>query len=416
VLKAVSPRPPLIGGYYFQHRTPGHTHYIMPVSPSRWEWWREDWALVQVDVHDRLTLPVGGPTPDRTEWEKTHGLEPGFDPVLDQIQYLAENGLTLLMVLHNFLSKCLVPLQDRSHHPAWMYTGVNDIMRLDCGPGSSQGDALLAASLKALTTDQPSAELVMPTAACEPLCVNQAARTALLAIMPTLDDVGIAPMQRGDQSRGVVIPGLGGPSGAAGGHGRGGGTRAGRGGIPAGGGPAGSRSGTPASGRGGSPAGNSSPTAAPGKGKQAHVILDDDEVSFDEDEPLQKRLQQLFGAGSVVLDEAATMMATADKEAVDKRAEEEATVKRAVEERAAEEAAAKAAAAEDVTSKTTDEAIGAARGSPAPNQAPSVAGAKRTAAPNGSTPPAKRPYRGIWKPRFVQLSLFSPFFHWGFIL
>jgi hypothetical protein len=154
VLKAASPRPPLIGGHYFQRRTPGHTRYIALVSPGRWERWREDWALVQANVHDRLALPVGGLTLDRTEWGKDPDLEPGFDPVLDRIQYLAENGLTSLMVLHDFLSKRLAPLQDRSHHPVLMYTRVNDIMRLDRGPGSSMGDTLLAASLKALTTDQ----------------------------------------------------------------------------------------------------------------------------------------------------------------------------------------------------------------------------------------------------------------------
>jgi hypothetical protein len=240
-------------------------------------------------------------------------------------------------------------------------------MRLDHGPGSSLGDTLLVASLKVLTTDQPSAELVTPAAGCEPLYVNQAARTALLAIMPTLDDVNIAPVQRGDQSRGVVIPGPGGPGGAAGGHSHGG--------VPLGGGPAGSRSGAPAGGRGGAAGGSS--TTAPGKGKQTRVILDDDEVSSDEDEPLQKRMRQLSGARPVVLDEAVA----ADKEAT-----------------------AKAVAAE---------AAGAIGGSPGPDQAPSAAGAKRAATPSGSTPPAKRPYRGVWKPRFVQLSLplFS-FFVW----
>jgi hypothetical protein len=121
-----------------------------------------------------------------------------------------------------------------------MYTGVNDIMRLDRGPGSSLGDTLLATSLKALTMDQPSAELVTPTEGCESLCVNQAARTTLLAIMPTLDDVDITPVQRGDQSHDVVIPGSGGLGGAAGGHGHGG--------VPVGGGPVGSRSGTPTGG------------------------------------------------------------------------------------------------------------------------------------------------------------------------
>jgi hypothetical protein len=73
-----------------------------------------------------------------------------------------------------------------------MYTGVNDIMRLDRRPGSSLDTALLVASLKALTTDQFSVELVVPAVVCEPICVNQAARIALLAIMPTLDDVNIA--------------------------------------------------------------------------------------------------------------------------------------------------------------------------------------------------------------------------------
>jgi hypothetical protein len=80
VLKAASSRLPLISGHYFQRRTPGHARYIALVSPGRWERWREDWALMQTDVHDRLTLPVGGPTLDRTEWGKDPGLEPGFDP------------------------------------------------------------------------------------------------------------------------------------------------------------------------------------------------------------------------------------------------------------------------------------------------------------------------------------------------
>jgi hypothetical protein len=267
-----------------------------------------------------------------------------------------------------------------------MYTGVNDIMRQDHGPESSLGDTLLAVSLKALTTDQPSAELVTPTAGCEPLCANQAARTALLTIMPTLDDVDIAPVQRGDQSRGVVIPGPSGPGGAAGGHGHGG--------VPVGGGPAGSRSGAPTGGRGGtadgSSAAGSSSAAAPGKGKQTRVVLDDDEVSSDEDEPLQKRQRQLSGARPAVLDEAVA----ADKEAAAKRAAKEAAAKKAAEERVAEEAPAKAAAAE----------------------AAGATGAKRVAAPCGSTPPAKRPCRGVRKPRFVHLSLPLFSFFCGFIL
>jgi hypothetical protein len=87
--------------------------------------------------------------------------------------------------------------------------------------------------------------------------MNQVAGTALLAIMPTLDDVDIAPVQRGDQSHDVVIPESGGPGSAAGGHGHGG--------LLVGGGPAGSHSGAPAGYRGGAAGGSSA--AAPGKGK-----------------------------------------------------------------------------------------------------------------------------------------------------
>jgi hypothetical protein len=53
-----------------------------------------------------------------------------------------------------------------------MYTGVNDIMRLDRGPRSTLDKDLLAASLKALTMDQFSAELVVLPVACEPIYVN----------------------------------------------------------------------------------------------------------------------------------------------------------------------------------------------------------------------------------------------------
>jgi hypothetical protein len=112
--------------------------------------------------------------------------------VLDQIQYLAESGLTSLMVLHDFLSKRLTPLQDRATRPAWMYTRVNDIIRLERGPGSSLNGELLATCLKVLTTDQFSAELVTPPASCWAICMDQAARMALLATKPMLDDVDIA--------------------------------------------------------------------------------------------------------------------------------------------------------------------------------------------------------------------------------
>jgi hypothetical protein len=42
VMKAASQRPPLISGYNFARRTHGPSRHIAPVSPGRWERWRED--------------------------------------------------------------------------------------------------------------------------------------------------------------------------------------------------------------------------------------------------------------------------------------------------------------------------------------------------------------------------------------
>jgi hypothetical protein len=50
----------------------------MSISPGRWERWREDWALVQADAHDRLALPVGSPAAATTEDEEdVNGGPPG---------------------------------------------------------------------------------------------------------------------------------------------------------------------------------------------------------------------------------------------------------------------------------------------------------------------------------------------------
>jgi hypothetical protein len=80
VMKAASQHPSLIDSYYFQRRMHGLSRYIVHVSPGRWERWRDDWALVQANAHDRLTLPAAALTLDCAEWGKDPGLESGFDP------------------------------------------------------------------------------------------------------------------------------------------------------------------------------------------------------------------------------------------------------------------------------------------------------------------------------------------------
>jgi hypothetical protein len=72
-------------------------------------------------------LPTEAPMGHRSGWEKAPNLQSAYRPVLRRIRVLVENGLTSMMVLFDFLSKRISPLQLRAR-PAWIYTEENDAM------------------------------------------------------------------------------------------------------------------------------------------------------------------------------------------------------------------------------------------------------------------------------------------------
>jgi hypothetical protein len=129
-------------------------------------------------------------------------LESVFNPVLGRIQILVKSRLTSMMVLHDYVSKRIEPLQERTY-PTRLYTGVNDAKRVQRGDGSSLGEEALSLVIGKLSPVPSSHNFITPPASYQPLCMDQAARTLALVVMPSIDDVGIAPIQRGDQSRGV---------------------------------------------------------------------------------------------------------------------------------------------------------------------------------------------------------------------
>jgi hypothetical protein len=105
-------------------------------------------------------------------------------------------------------------------------------------------------------------------------------------------------------------------------------------------------------------------------------------------------LQRLSGAvgpsGSRLALTAPDVMATTNKEAVDKRAAEEAAMTRATEKAVADKEAVDKSTVDEVA--VTGAAVGAVRDSPASGQTPSLlAWTKRVVAPSGTTPSAKRP-------------------------
>jgi hypothetical protein len=64
---------------------------------------------MQWEVHDRLVLPTAAPS-NRSRWEKVPDLQPEYYPVKRRIWFLAEKGLTSMMVLHDFVLKRIAPL------------------------------------------------------------------------------------------------------------------------------------------------------------------------------------------------------------------------------------------------------------------------------------------------------------------
>jgi hypothetical protein len=81
--------------------------------------------------------------------------------MLGRIRILVESGLSSMMVLHDFLSKCITPLQDRSRL-VWLYTRVNDTTRLERGDMSNLDDVVLAFMLGRLSPDLTSHDFLTP--------------------------------------------------------------------------------------------------------------------------------------------------------------------------------------------------------------------------------------------------------------
>jgi hypothetical protein len=138
--------------------------------------------LVQADTHERLKLPTAASKAPCVDWEQNPDLEPAY----------------------NRVSKRIAPLQERTR-PAWLYTEVNDVTRLERGDRSALSDEALALVMGKLSPDPSSHDFITSTASCQPLCIDQAVRSMLLVAMPSMDDVGTAPIQRGDQSRGTTF-------------------------------------------------------------------------------------------------------------------------------------------------------------------------------------------------------------------
>jgi hypothetical protein len=74
-----------------------------------------------------------------------------------------------MMVLHDFLSKRIALIQDRARS-AWLYTDLNDTMRLEPDDISDLDPNVLAATLSKLSVDLNSHGFITPPELCAAIC------------------------------------------------------------------------------------------------------------------------------------------------------------------------------------------------------------------------------------------------------
>jgi hypothetical protein len=97
--------------------------------------WCSDWVIVSAEANDRLVLPSDGLALDHKLWRTKPSLSTEFLSVLDRIKGLATGGLMSMHVVGDLLKRRIAPLQSRPHLCYW-FTGLNDIGRIQRGPGT----------------------------------------------------------------------------------------------------------------------------------------------------------------------------------------------------------------------------------------------------------------------------------------
>jgi hypothetical protein len=129
-------------------------------------------------------------TAKKTTWEETPNLHMAYGPMIERIMYLMSHGLLVMMVLHDFLSRRITPLQDCAR-PGRMYTREGDTMQLKHSHDSDLDPDVLGALLVRLSPDPSLVDFITSLAVCAHMCSNRVAQMMLLRELPTLDDIDI---------------------------------------------------------------------------------------------------------------------------------------------------------------------------------------------------------------------------------
>jgi hypothetical protein len=85
VLRSSGRSPTHLDDYYFQLWPKAPITYIASLTPGKWDWWREDWVIVQPDIHNRLVLSSGVTTGKHSDWERVPTLPRAYESMVKRI-------------------------------------------------------------------------------------------------------------------------------------------------------------------------------------------------------------------------------------------------------------------------------------------------------------------------------------------
>jgi hypothetical protein len=115
-------------------------------------------------------------------------------------------GLTSMHVVRDFLKRRIVPLQQRARLCCW-FTGSNDIGWIQRGPGTDLSWEELEVLVKGITGEYFVPKSLILPEGVPALRDDAGLRTVILAMLPTLDERGVAVRHTGgrDPHRGIWI-------------------------------------------------------------------------------------------------------------------------------------------------------------------------------------------------------------------
>lgn len=152
--------------------------------------------------HQRLCLPTSPPVAVADMWLASPDLGEEWRLVLDRIAQLRQAGLTLTMVVADFIQLCIAPLHAWVR-PAWFFTGIDDTTCTCRGDGTDLSEVEISELLMLIAEVREPATAILLDGIV--LLCDEPARLVILLTLPETDARELIPTRAARPSGGIRI-------------------------------------------------------------------------------------------------------------------------------------------------------------------------------------------------------------------